>query len=616
MKSRKSTFTYLFIFAFFNISLAHIPPKKGNTTANNSQQQASYRSACSSPSAQTDLAINNVRARLQAGGDFWWDSNNAKYIVPIPQQGEPEVSALFAGAIWIGGLDLGGNLKTACQTYGSSSGNNDFWSGPLNDEGFTEADNCSNWDRFFKVTKTSVDQLKANWAIALSEGRTELDPNEIPEEIKGWPALGNPFFEDIHGFALPTVNNGFNGLAEFWDEGGIAGVYEPQFGDYPILDLRGCDLDAPTVPDQMIFSIINDGGGIHTNSGGDNILMEIHNTAFAFNTTDAINDMTFYKYRMVNRAIETIEGTHVGIWVDPDLGCHWDDYVGCDIDRNLAYVYNADDLDGGVSCTDCGGVATYCTDIPVVGIDLFVGPLDDFGEELEMSSFTYYNSPSYNANEAMHSPETPVDYYNYLRGIWRDGTPMTYGGNGYDPNSQDYVKHALSSPPNDPNGWSMCNANLGPQDTRMVQAAGPFTLKPGAVNEMVTGVVYAPSMVYPCPDLSSFFAADDLAQGMFDNCFESLLSKTFEPIVFDPIKIFPNPYFLSAGGLLQIEELPAGAMVSIYDITGRTLKTYAGDSQMQLDLLADLDNPSPGTYIIQVSTEEQGTKAYKLLIME
>ena len=28
-----------------------------------------------------------------------------------------------------------------------------------------------------------------------------------------------------------------------------------------------------------------------------------------------------------------------------------------------------------------------------------------------------------------------MDYYNYLRGIWTNGQPMTYGGNGGDPNN-------------------------------------------------------------------------------------------------------------------------------------------------------------------------------------
>ncbi|HUM47157.1 MAG TPA: hypothetical protein PLD84_09520 [Chitinophagales bacterium] len=74
---------------------------------------------CVPASSSVDLNINNIRARLQSGGDMWWDLNNdAKYEVPKSLEGEPEnASSLFAGAIWIGGIDETGQLKVAAQTY-------------------------------------------------------------------------------------------------------------------------------------------------------------------------------------------------------------------------------------------------------------------------------------------------------------------------------------------------------------------------------------------------------------------------------------------------------------------------------------------------------------------
>ncbi len=611
----KIIFTSLFAFVFSIISFAQLPPKKGNKETNQSEQQAAYRSDCSSATAQIDLAINNVRARLSTSGDSWWKKSEAGYIVPKPEPGEEGVSSIFAGALWLAGIDEGGNLKTACQTYGSVTGDDEFWPGPLADDGLTDADNCANWDRFFTVSKTSVDLFKSNWAKALSENRTELNPDEIPEEIKGWPALGNPFFEDIYGFALPPPNSGYNGLADFWDQGGVAGKYEPQFGDFPVLRLDGnCNT---TVPDQMIFSIINDGGGIHSNSNGDAILMEIQTTAFAFKTNDEINNMTFYSHRMINRAIESIDSTYIGLWVNPDLGCYSDDYIGCDVDRNLAYAYNSDALDGNANCDDCL-VPTYCTDIPAVGIDLFKGPMNELGEELGMSTFTYYDgSPYYTANAPNKRPKEATGFYHYLSGSWRDGTPLTQGGSGYNPSSQEIVKHAFSSPPNDPMGWNMCSVGMPPAgDYHMIQGSGPFTLIPGAINKIVTGVVWVPSIEYPCPDLSPFFDADDKAQQLVDNCFAGLSTSIFKPKTFDPISIFPNPYSLSSNASLQLKDLPLATKVSIFDINGRLLKTYKGETQMQLDLMTDLDNPSPGTYVVQVQAEGYEAKAYKFLIMK
>ena len=320
---------------------AHVPVGGKKAKPSQSQaQQASYRMDCDIAERQIDLDVNNVRARLTTGGDLWWNGGNGRYIVPkIPEgSGLTEVAAIFAGAVWLGGFDPGGNLKVACQTYGHFSGNSDFWPGPLTDEGQVGPDTCVNWDAFFTVTGDDVEQHRQNWQQALAEGRDELDPSEIPEAIKGWPALGNEFFFDIHGFRLPSDNKGFNGLAGFWDVGGIVGIYEPQFGDFPIVEVRGCPKDGnepKTFPDLMQFCIYNDAGGIHTETNGDAIQMEVQLQAFAFETSDQLNDATFYRYRLINRAIEDIDSTYFAMWVDADLGCHLDDYVGCDTSRSL-----------------------------------------------------------------------------------------------------------------------------------------------------------------------------------------------------------------------------------------------------------------------------------------
>ena len=167
------------------------------------------------------------------------------------------------------------------------------------------------------------------------------------------------------------------GLAPFFDEN-QNGIYEPHFGDYPIIEIRGCEELSilPQYGDQMIFWIYNDAGGVHSETGGIPIQMEIQVEAFAYETNDEINNMTFYRYKLINRALDQIDSCFFAMWIDPDLGCHLDDYIGCDTARSMMYVYNSDALDGESSCSDCGsGVNTYCTDIPILGVDYFRGPL-------------------------------------------------------------------------------------------------------------------------------------------------------------------------------------------------------------------------------------------------
>jgi len=66
----------------------------------------------------------------------------------------------------------------------------------------------------------------------------------------------------------------------------------------------------------------------------------------------------------------------------------------------------------------------------------------------------------------------------------------------------------------------MVTAELGFGDRRTVQASGPFTLLPGAVNELIIGVVWVPDQSYPNPSIQRLQQADDLAQSLFNSCFD------------------------------------------------------------------------------------------------
>lgn len=502
---------------------AHVPGYQGGRPKDN-PTKASLRNDCAQAKGQTDLEINNVRARLLVGGDVWWNGNDGRYIVPKPPAGSglPEVSSIFAGAVWLGGFDDGGNLKLAVATYGTSSGRTDFYPGPLSpDNGTTNKATCANWDRFFKVLASNIDSTRALYSIAKAEGRN-VDPKLIPRDVLSWPGRGNIYFGDFYDFDLPDPTVNPQGLGYFFDQD-QDGLYDPTKGDYPAIEIRDCeDPKEGQYPDEMIFWIYNDNGGPHTQSNGDAIQMEIQVQAFAYATNDELNDMTFLRYKLINRAIEPIDSTYFAMWADPDLGCYTDDYVGCDTTRSLGYVYNQDALDGNASCNDCFGVNTYCTEIPLCGIDYFRGPLDEQGFELGMSSFMYYNNGGLNPPPppGTADPSSPIEYYNYLTGRWRDGTPLTIGGSGYNPGTTNFTKYAFSFAPDAVGQWSMADVNLGSGDRRTLQASGPFRLLPGTTNELIVGMVWVPNIRHPRPSLFKLQAADDLAQALFDNCFD------------------------------------------------------------------------------------------------
>ncbi len=534
------------------------------------------------------LDMGNVRARINTGGDMWWDFESAQYEIP---KGSGKMS-MFAATLWIGGIDVNNQLKLAALRYRQVG--YDYWTGPLSIDGAAAVDDatCATYDRHFPMTRALVDEYLAWW-----EDPTAYPDYQIPEAIKSWPA--HPVDQ--------TKNQSFY-LAPFYDRDGD-GVYDPDNGDYPYYDLTGelCKSLTPTMDaefyyprnqypenwlygilsdqvikgDQTLWWVFNDKGNIHTETGGDAIGMEIRGQAFAFATNDEINNMTFYSYEIINRSTFTLRETYFSQWVDPDLGHHLDDYIGCDVLRGLGYCYNGTPVDG------TGQPWSYGNQPPAIGVDFFQGPYMDriepgqplyhqdrpsafdangnllpcnilrdyhypeaingvnFGDSIAnnerfgMRRFTYFNNTTAGAAPWQTDPSTAIEYYNYLKGIWKDGTKMLYGGNGhpsangYGPAS-DFLFPGDSDEchwgtgfqtPNGPTYWTEENAQGStgnpPNDRRFLQSAGPFTLRPGAVNYITVGIPWARAASGgPWASVELLRVVDDKCQALFDNCFQ------------------------------------------------------------------------------------------------
>ena len=476
--------------------------------------------ACTQATSQVDLAVNNVRCRILMG-DMWWDLVNPIY--EIPKGGG--VTSIFSGSLWIGGVDVGGNLKVAAQTYRQTGV--DFWPGPLDTTGSAaiSLDVCSQYDKHFRITREEVEKF-------VSTGVTT-------PAIINWPGNGDKSLGQQHY------------LAPFFDKN-ADGIYSPSAGDYPGYDLVAGDsygecqkLAAPNqcIPvdqlfgDETIWWVFNDKGNIHTESKSQPIGLEIRGQAFGFFTDDEINNMTFYNYRIFNRSTFQVDSCFFGVWTDADLGCYTDDYSGCDVKRGFGYTYNADN-DDEVACGNGG----YGLNPPAVGMDFFRGPIADPGdlknndrdssvdescEEIIMSGFLVYRNtngvPDGNPVGANH-------FYNYLNTRLGDNTTVKYGGVSSGPECKfmfpgDTDEHDWgiggnysTTPTLAP--WVQSGA---PADYRILESAGPFTLQPGAVNVLTTGVVWARATSGGAQaSVKLLQAVDDKAQSLFDNCFKVL----------------------------------------------------------------------------------------------
>lgn len=562
----KNNIRLIFSVVFSLIVTEFVLAEKYRTTAGNKQTQNTNKvsaEACSPATGFKDLDINNVRARINTGGDMWWDLIDvAKYEVP---KGSGKTS-MFSAALWIGGIDVNGQLKVAAQRFRQVGV--DYWTGPLTIDGTAAVDaaTCVQYDKHFAITREEVDEFIAHCDPLTGVFIPSSDYQSPPLSITDWPAHGDPSKKQSYY------------LAPFFDRNND-GTYGWEDGDYPYYDIdnslcpsnlanignppvataegNGILVDQVLKGDQTLWWVFNDKGNVHTESQGSPIGFEIRAQAFAFATNDEINNMTFYSYEIINRSTYRLTETYFSQWIDADLGSPNDDYVGCDVKRGLGYCYNGDDFDG----PDYPQQA-YSSQPPAVGADFFQGPYMDpdgidnpkydangvqicdvsinginFGdsivdnERFGMRRFVYHD----NKPGPQGDPEIAIDYYNYLRGIWKDGTKMLYGGNAaaasgaYGPEC-DFMFPGDTDPcnwgtagqaPNGPKYWTEVTAGNTPYDRRFMQSAGPFILEPGAVNYITVGIPWArASSGGAWASVELLRVIDDKCQRLFDNCFK------------------------------------------------------------------------------------------------
>ncbi len=452
-----------------------------------------------------DLDINNVRARLMTGGDMWWNNGqgNAAYEIP---KGSGRHSQ-FAASCWIGGYDKQGQLKVAAQTYRQDG--NDYWPGALDDQGKITSEACAQWDKFWKVDRSTINKFKQAYKTGGDLKASEYDV------INEWPAVGNNNIVGNTGTKISLNPN--NTYAPFVDLNGD-GKYQPDEGEYP--DIRG---------DQYIWWVFNDAGNTKQQSLTAAMGVEVQTSAFAYATQDFLNNASFYNYRVINRGTLTIDSTYIAVWDDADLGYYLDDFIGCDTARGLGILYNGTNNDGGVAGNP---VNSYGVNPPQIALDYFQGPKrirkvagePDTYEQLKMTNFTYYN----NDPSIIGNPTNGIQIYYYMTGSIRNGQRFSYDYQGPGIPSKGYGSGPVSNyvfwgDPADNSQWSECACGNNPGDRRFVFSSGPFQLFPGAINDITFGTVWAAGQG-GCPSTSfkTIKNIDDGAQALFDNNFKTI----------------------------------------------------------------------------------------------
>ncbi|MCF8296058.1 MAG: T9SS type A sorting domain-containing protein [Saprospiraceae bacterium] len=543
------------------------------------------------------LETNNIKARINAFGNQFWDGENLNFEVP---KGSGK-HTIFTSSLWAGGSDNSSNLYLAGERFRGNG--EDFFAGPVMDSTAYSTSQDSLWNKVWKISKAEIDYHRNHW----------WDANYVPiTNILTWPGNGN------------TTLGQAAQLAPYFDNNND-GIYNAYDGDYPLMRGHEC-----------IFFIYNDDRNTHTETGGKKLKIEIHGMAYAFDCPldSAFNNTIFIHYDIYNRSNINYSNAYFANFTDFDIGGSYDDYIGCDVQRATIFGYNGDDIDESGN-----GNLGYGTHPPAQAVTILKGPLMDsdgidnpfginegvnglyFGDSIQdneclgMTRSVYFNNTGSGGHPAMQDPNYAAEYYRYMNGMWKDSTHFLYGGNGYNSSAYgpqcNFIYPGTSDPtnwgtggvvPNGPVNWTENSSNNVPYDRRGIGVMGPFTFNAGDKETIDLAYIFARNY-----NVTSAEAALDVLKVRIDSIISGyLLDKSpcggsFTNINKIPnlkynLKVFPNP--ANDEIFIEYKNLSKKSQYFIFDMFGKLVKTgVLKESELNNISINDLNT---GLYILKV----------------
>lgn len=485
---------------------------------------------------------NNVKALIADDGFFFQDRVNSNASYEYPKDSNRFVS--FAMSYWMGGKDINGQLKLAANTYGS--GGSDYFAGPIAND-YNSSHYANNYtSAIWKINRDEINYHVANYTA------TGYTPTQA---IADWPGNGD-VSEGIAQQLAPyvDVNN---------DQ-----IYNPMDGDHPYIQ-----------GDYAVYTIMNDAAGLHLESGGDPLGVEVHSMFYQYESNDELNNTTFLNVKVINRSTAVYNDYLFGLWMDSDIGDPANDFIGSDSTRDLTYGYNGAPADfGGI------GHSAYNTEVPAFGFKSLNEP---------MHASVFYNN---SGGPIMGDPSVPGDYYLFMNAQWLNGQHFTYGGNGTNPANPN-TNYCYSGNPYTNTGWTEPNSGSIIGDRRMMSSYGPNTLTVGQeICYDFAFVVNNDSSNY-LANVQNLLNTSDFVQGFFDNniqpCGQIFLNQSGIEEQLE-LNIFPNP----SSGIFSIQANVDFDYV-LYDLNGKAILNDRGyEGTNTIDFQAE-----KGIYIIEIKTE-------------
>ncbi len=352
------------------------------------------------------IDFNNTSGRIDNDAGFFNSASLSVASYTVPKNSQK--TTFYLVTPWLAALDVNNQVRIINRMYMNANDPQigDYTPGPWSSTGqYQENDYLFNYFySLWEVTKSEIDYHIANY---MNAGYV------IPLSISDWPGNGE-------------VSVGVSQqLAPYVDLNGN-GVYEPDLGEYP--DIPG---------GKAVYLITTDRTS-YPNAG---MGLEMHFMFYQFNYNNVLANTTFLNLKVINKSTMNYHDLKMSFYVDPDIGGFTDDFIGSDTLLNMSYAYNGDDLDEN-------GIAAigYGANPPAQGI---------MSLSHKMSASMYYIGVGpYPYND----PESITEFWNQMNGLWRDGSPMGYGGGGFYVDSlHPQTTYMFTGDPETSVGWSELN---------------------------------------------------------------------------------------------------------------------------------------------------------------
>lgn len=246
------------------------------------------------------------------------------------------------------------------------------WPGPLTLNGM-QAAMPMDWNSVYPMSQSMINDHKSHF---------KDNAYVMPFAINHWPGSNQAPFAPV---VLPFV-----------DWGNSNQIYEPENGDYPYIKAA-----------QQLSAVSNDVFGHHDFSNANPLGIECHTDILAF-PDSAFNHTAIIRYTLFNRSNQDYSDFVLSVMNHYKIGTLYNELLCTDPNSKAIFAYN--DFNE----------ATFSNKLVSIGCMALNRPI---------ASTMYIE----NSNDVtLGRPDSISHFYKFMRGVWKNNKPLSYGGNGVD----------------------------------------------------------------------------------------------------------------------------------------------------------------------------------------